>query len=79
MADAPKLPPLPAHPEPHTHRWTDAELRAIQAAIAKKDAAIKELREALKTLCKLALNGESVLWTAEYDQARTTLANTEDA
>lgn len=31
MPDAPKLPPLPSHPEPHTYRWTDAELRVIAA------------------------------------------------
>lgn len=24
------LPPLPGHPEPHTYRWTDLELRAIE-------------------------------------------------
>ena len=28
------------------------------------------MREALNSLCKLALSGESVLWTAEYDAAR---------
>jgi hypothetical protein len=31
------------------------------------------LREALQDLCKLALSGESVLWTAEYDKARAAL------
>lgn len=30
MTDTTKLPPLPIHPEPHTYRWTEHELRAIE-------------------------------------------------
>ena len=30
MTDTTNLPPLPTHPEPHTYRWTELELRAIE-------------------------------------------------
>ena len=39
----------------------------------QEQKAFEQMREALNSLCKLALSGESVLWTAEYDAARRAL------
>jgi hypothetical protein len=47
-----------------------AELRRLHAVN-------QELLEALQVLCRLALSGESVLWTAEYDRARAAIAKAE--
>jgi hypothetical protein len=44
------------------------------AANAKLIAAAPELLEALQTLCKLALSGEPVIFTSEYDRARAAIA-----
>ena len=49
-------------------------LRSQHAALAKKDAAIKELREALQGVIRVADRA-----TVEFDAARAVLANTEDA
>jgi hypothetical protein len=47
-----------------------AELRRLHAVN-------QELLDALQVLCRLALSGESVLWTAEYDRARAAIAKAE--
>lgn len=48
-----------------THVGKEADARLIAAA--------PELLDALVTLCKLALSGEPVIFTAEYDKARTAI------
>ena len=45
--------------------------RAIEAEVRKQDdALIRQMLEAMQALNKLALTGEPVLWTAEFDRAR---------
>lgn len=45
--------------------------RAIEAEVRKQDEAlIRQMLEAMQALNKLALTGEPVLWTAEFDRAR---------
>ena len=36
------LPPLPSHPEPHTYKWTAAEIAAIEAYARAAVAAERE-------------------------------------
>lgn len=45
-----KLPPLPGHPDPHTYRWTDAEVATmrvmqIEAARAALEAAAQAVSD----------------------------------
>lgn len=44
------------------------------ALLRIQHALLEQAREATQNLCKLAINGESVLWTAEYDRLRDALA-----
>lgn len=76
--------PWQAH---HDHGWLvvesqneDLYIKIEKGSTAKRFmadatliAAAPNLLEALQALCKLALNGESVLFTAEYDRARAAI------
>ena len=68
-----KLPPLPGHPDPHTYRWTDAEIatmREYAAAVSAADnVALREIVEGAAAADEFLENPEAIYRLARMARA----------